>query len=215
MGGGPALGRLVAGLAVGLLVAGCGGGGHHAAPPAPVSATTATVARVPVRLRRGIAGRLLQDNELAGFLVARVAVYTSAGALVSAEQLSPADARAESAMLSSAGFRQGAREELDHQGVAGLSLVERFGSSAGARQALRFDVARVRRQAATSDFASFPVSGIPGAIGFQLGGAGGSGSNVVFTAGDYLYVVGVEGAGAGPQDSLSAAAGRLYRRARA
>jgi hypothetical protein len=190
---------------------GGGGGGHASSNPT----TTTTVAGSSAHPPSEFAGRLLQDNELTGFLISDFSVYRTAGGFVSSEQLSPAAAAAETRMLARNGFRVAAEEDLNRHGMAGLSLVERFGSPAAARTALRFYVAKFRRAGGANDFAFFPVAGVPGAVGFRLGGAGGAGSNVAFADGDYYYLLGEEGSGSGPQDSLGAAARRLYHHVRA
>jgi hypothetical protein len=202
---------LAAGAGITLVLGACGGagGGHHAAPN-PASITTTTGAGSAVHPPPEFAGRLLQNNELTGFLITDVSVYRTAGGFVSSEQLSPSAATAETRMLAGNGFRVAAKEDLDHQGMAGLSLVERFGSPAAAREALRFYVAKFRRVGGANEFAFFPVAGVPGAVGFRLGGAGGAGSNVAFADGDYYYLLGEEGSGPGPQNSLGAATRRLY-----
>ncbi len=60
----------------------------------------------------------------------------------------------------------------------------------------------------------FPVTGIPGAIGFGGSGQGSSGINVAFDEGDYYYLVGqsVSALGPGPEHALIAAAQSLYHR---
>ncbi len=202
---------LIAGTGITLVLGACGGGGggpHATSSPAPT--TTTTVAGSSVHPPSEFAGRLLQDNQLTGFLISDVSVYRTAAAFVSSEQLSPAAAAAETRMLARVGFRVAAKEDLDHQGRAGLSLVERFGNPAAARTALRFYVAKFRRVGGAGEFAFFPVAGVPGAVGFRLGGAGGAGSNLAFADGDYYYLLGEEGSGPGPQNSLGAAARRLY-----
>lgn len=203
---------LIAGAGIAMILAACGGGSaaHHPAAPQPTS-SSATVDRSSVRPPRGFAGRLLADNELPGFLIARVVVYRSANAFVGSEQLSPSATAAETQMLVRHGFRVAATEELDHQGVAGLSLVAGFASPAAARAVLSFYVAKFRRLGGGSGaFAFFPVAGIPRAVGFRLGDATSAGSNVAFTDGNYYYLLGQEGSGTGPEGNLAAAARRLY-----
>lgn len=205
---------LAAGAGITLALGACGGGGgsgggHASSKPASISTTT-TAAGSPAHPPPEFAGRLLRDNELTGFLVSDFSVYRTAGGFVSSEQLSPAAAAAETRMLAASGFRVAVKEDLNHQGMAGLSLVERFGSPAAAHAALRFYVAKFRRAGGANEFAFFPVAGVPGALGFRLGGAGGAGSNVAFADGDYYYLLGEEGSGSGPQNSLGAAARRLY-----
>jgi hypothetical protein len=204
---------LAAGAGAALAIGACGGdGGGHRGASNRVSTATSPAARAAVHPPSEFAGRLLHDNELSGFLISDVSVYRTAGAFVSSEQLSPSAAATETRMLELGGFRVAAEEDLDHQGVAGLSLVERLGSPAAARATLRFYVAKFRRVGGAGEFAFFRVAGVPAAVGFRLGSAGGAGSNVAFAAGDYYYLLGEEGSGSGPENSLGAAARRLYHR---
>ena len=115
-------------------------------------------------------------------------------------------------MLDRDRFGGGALDYLSRGGTQGLSLVERFGSAQGARDALGFYLAGLRRPSSTQgSFARFKVSGIPGAVGYSLGGAG---INVAFTAGAYYYEVGQEGANPTDVAHLTTAARDLYSRAR-
>jgi hypothetical protein len=62
----------------------------------------------------------------------------------------------------------------------------------------------------------FSVSGIPGAVGFEQKQSTQRGSNVGFTAGRYMYLVGVGWQGGSsneiPNKTLIAAAQQLYKR---
>ncbi|HET9718571.1 MAG TPA: hypothetical protein VFP55_00685 [Solirubrobacteraceae bacterium] len=201
--------------AITLAVGACGGGTHRTAPPKPAGHRATTTARTAPHPPPGFAGRLLEDNELKGFLIGNITVYTTPSEFVSSEQLSPAEAAVETRMLARNGFRGTAEETLDDRGVAGLSLAARFGSPAAARAALRYYVAKFRRLGGSAaEFALFPVAAVPGAVGFRLGSAGGAGSNIAFADGDYYYLLGEEGSGPAIQGGLGAAAGSLYRRVR-
>jgi hypothetical protein len=134
------------------------------------------------------------------------------------DQQSAAQAAAEKAMLIREGFKGGASEQLtnDSTGEQGLSSVEQFRSAKAARSALTYYIANFKKPAVQQTdgaYKSFKVSGIPGAVGFSLGGATG-GSNISFADGDYYYLVGREGATSHDMTSLSVAAQALYRRVR-
>jgi hypothetical protein len=170
--------------AAAVLLAGCGGSGHKASTTR--TGSTSSTAPATSTAPGGIRGRLLTSNELAGFTSGGVSVYTTAQEWVSSPPQQPAaQAAAEKGMLTREGFRAGATENLTSAGTSGISVVEQFGSAAAARDALAFYVSRLKAPGSTAGaYASFKVSGIPGAVGFSLGGASG-GINVAFTQGDY------------------------------
>jgi hypothetical protein len=150
-----------------------------------------------------------------------VSVYTTAGEWVSSpsDQQPPDQAAAEKAMLTREGFRAGATENLANASggsAGGLSVVEQFRSPTAARHALAFYVSQQKEpkvESTEGTYASFRVSGIPGAVGYTLGGATG-GANIAFTQGDYYYLVGREGGSLSAIAGLNAAARRLYQRMR-
>ena len=132
---------------------------------------------------------------------------------MSGEQGAPAgQIAAEKRMLSRDGFRLGARENLTSSGTPGLSAVEEFRSPAAARDASRLYASRFKAPAPSAGaYAPFKVSGIPGAVGFSLGGTGG-GINIAFTKGAYYYLVGQIGGSKSAIANLTAAAQHLYHR---
>jgi hypothetical protein len=216
-------GRLRAATATATLavaLAACGGGGGRAPSRSRsgvhTGAATSTPSSAPAALRvpPAFAGRLLRSNELSGFRVSDVSVYTSAGGLVSSEQLGSAQSTAELRMLERAGFAAAVREDLYQGGNAALSQTERFTSPAGARYALRSSVGEFQRLGQGTHYLPFPVSGVPGAVGFVLGNPGGTGINIAFSSGDFYYLVGRIGSGPGPEQQLTAAARLLYGRVR-
>jgi hypothetical protein len=115
-------------------------------------------------------------------------------------------------MLNRDGFRVAAQENLG--GTSGVSLVEQFRSPGAARDALAFYVAQFKAPAAAAyagAYAPFKVSGIPGAVGYSLGGAAG-GINIAFSDGAYYYLVGQDGNSATAIANLNTAARQLYHR---
>jgi hypothetical protein len=115
-------------------------------------------------------------------------------------------------MLDRDGFRIGARENLTSSGTPGLSAVEQFRSPAAARDAFRLYASQFKTPAPSAGaYAPFHVSGIPGAIGFSIGGTSG-GINIAFTDGAYYYLVGRVGGSKGDIADLTAAAQHLYHR---
>ncbi len=168
----------------------------------------------------GIRRRLLKSNELAGFTPGGVATYNTAGEWVSSpnDEQSAAQAAAEKAMLIREGFQAGAVEQLTHADTTaqGLSLFEQFRSRTAARSALAYYITDQKEpsvQATDGAYKSFKVSGIPGAVGYSLGGTTG-GINIAFAARDYYYLVGREGGTRRDVTGLKAAAVDLYSRVR-
>lgn len=209
----PAKMCLIAAAAV--LLAGCGGSGHKASTtkrgPSASTAPAATTSGGELQ------SRVLTSNELSGFTASGVAVYTTVRKWLSNpnDQQSPAQAAAEKAMLTRGGFRGGAVENLTGPAPdEGLSIVEQFRSVAAARAALAFYISKQKQRVAQSTagaFAAFKVPGIPSAVGYTLGGAGG-GANIAFAEGDYYLLVGREGGSPADLAGLSAAARHLYHR---
>jgi hypothetical protein len=156
---------------------------------------------------------VLTSNELASFQSTGIAILTTAGSWISAEQVPANQAVAEKAMLSRDGFRAGAREDLlGSGGTAALSEVEQLRSPTAARDALAFYAAQFKATPAPSGaYAPFKVSGIPGAVGFSLGG----GISIAFSDGSYYYLVSQEGDSAAAIANLNTAARHLYDRVHA
>ena len=196
------------------LLAGCGGSGHTASTTRTVSTSSTPAAGTTPS---GIRGQLLMGNELAGFTSAGVAVYTTAREWVSnPNDQQPADqAAAEKAMLTREGFKTGAVENLTGPAPdQGLSMVEQFRSPTAARAALAFYISHQKEpkvQSTDGTYAAFKISGIPGAVGFTLGGATG-GANIAFTKGDSYYLIGREGGTPPAIARLDAAARHQYLR---
>jgi hypothetical protein len=158
---------------------------------------------------------VLTSNELAGFKPAGMSVYKTVSSWISAEQVPPDQATAETAMLRRNGFRLGAHEDLMGSGTGGASIVQQFRSPAAARDAHAFYVSQYKApeaRAVGGAYAPFKVSGIPGAVGFSRGGVNGGGINVTFADGAYYYLVGQEGGSATAVAHLAAAARHLYHR---
>jgi hypothetical protein len=201
--------------AAAVLVAGCGSSGHKASTTE--TGATSSTAPAPSATATGIRSRLLVSNELPGFASGSVSVYTTAQEWLSSpnNQQSAAQAAAEKAMLTREGFRAGATENLTGSSTAGgLSLVEQFRSAAAAQHALAFYASGFKAPSSTAGaYAPFKVRGIPGAVGFSVGGVSG-GINIAFTQGDSYYLVGREGGSATAIAGLKTAALRLYNRLR-
>jgi hypothetical protein len=111
------------------------------------------------------------------------------------------------------GFVAGLGERLHWQAndIDGLSVTAQLDSASHARAYMKSVYS-----ANPSYRPRFPVSGIPGAVGFGSIGGDRGGINVVFADGDFVYLV---GAGWGPRSKhpptkaqLVAAAALLYRR---
>lgn len=195
-----------------IVAAGCGGS-HHAATTNTSTASSAATAPAAAPAPAGIRGRLLTTNELPGFKAAGVTVYETPSSWISAEQGLPAQQlAAEKRMLVRDGFRGAARENLTSGSTPGLSEVEQLRSPAAARDAFALYASQFKSPAPSAGaYAPFKVSGIPGAVGFSLGGAGG-GINIAFIRGPYYYLVGQIGGSKATIANLTAAAQHLYAR---
>ena len=194
-----------------VLLASCGGSDPKSSTTRTRS-TSSTAPAISAAVGR-IRGRLLTSTELAGLTSDGVAVSATPEQWVSTPPQQPeAQAAAEKAMLSREGFRAGATEDFTAAGTSGVSVVEEFRSATAARDALAFYVSRLKAPGSTAGaYVPFKVPGIPGAMGFSLGGASG-GINVAFAQGDYYYLVGTGGGGPPAIADLNAAARHLYHR---
>jgi hypothetical protein len=160
----------------------------------------------------GVRGRVLSGGELSGFApVGPRALGINAGSWVVENRFPIAQRAAVSTRLRRLGFVAGVREDLvGPRGLAGLSTVEQFRSSAGARG----ELASVVRGLVGPGVARFAVPGVPGAAGLA---APGSAFNTAFADGSYCYLIGAQafraGAPGGPtRAALIVASQRLYRR---
>jgi hypothetical protein len=199
-----------------VVLAVCGSGGRVGASARPGFA--ASIGLVASKTPSGIRRRLLESHDLSGFKPGSVATYSSAKQWVSSpnDEQSAAQTAAEKAMLIREGFQAGAVEQLTNDGTGeqGLSTFEQFRSAVAARSALAYYISNLKKpavQATDGAYKSFEVSGIPGAVGYSLGGTTG-GSDVAFADGDYYYLLGREGATSHDVAGLRTAAQDLYRR---
>ncbi len=186
------------------LLAGCGGSGTTAS-----STTSAAGAAAPPG---GVRGRVLAAGELSGMRPQPQLVGVDAPSWVVAEAVAPSHRASEVARLRRLGFLAAVREPLVAENgsqAAGVSIVEQFRSASAARAELAVEYGQ--NAASGGRLTPFAVPGIPGGRGFDLSGQGGSGANVAFTKGPYLYVVG-EAAEASSRASVLAAAQHLYNR---
>jgi hypothetical protein len=181
-------------------------------------AFTPSIGLVADKTASGVRRRLLESDDLSGFTPGSVATYSSAKQWVSSpnDQQSATQTAAEKTMLIREGFKAGAAEQLtnDSTGEQGLSTFEQFRSATAARSALAYYISNLRKpavQATDGAYKSFKVSGIPGAVGYTLGGTTGGG-DISFADGDYYYLLGREGATSGDVAGLNTAARHLYGR---
>jgi hypothetical protein len=168
---------------------------------------------------------VIQQGEFPPFLALpgqSTKLFTSAAKYVQGDvSLSAPEATAKIARLQREGFRAILIRQLgtrQQEPFAGLSWAMQLGSAASARAEI---VANVRNAKATakppkSTYAAFSVVTIPDAHGYHVSDSGGSGDNVVFADGPFVYLVGIGSAGTtrtGPtRAQLIAAAKRLYKR---
>jgi hypothetical protein len=108
------------------------------------------------------------------------------------------------------------RSEIATAGAEVLRVVRVFDTAAGARQAVRHEVAGLRgRQRRLS---RFPVAHVPGAVGVAVSVAGVvTGRDVFFAVGPFEYVLGAATRSSGKPGSAALAGGaaRWWRRVRA
>ena len=198
---------LTVGVAVAVVVSGCGGGGDKTSTTSGSSASASTTAANSAASE--IRSHLLKSNALAGFHVAGVSVRTTPNGWVASAQLPAAQAAAEKAMLKRNGFRAAVHEDLTNGAAGAASIVVRFGSPKGAADGMDFYVKQAK---GAGQYAPFKVTGIPNAKGFSIGGLNGGGINIVFSDGDYYYLVGQEAGSKAAVAKLNAAARQLYQR---
>jgi hypothetical protein len=205
-------------------LAGCGGATHTTARSTTATApTTSSATRLPSGAPptlRGVFGRVLAANELAGFKPQgrRLLGTNATGWVVETEVPASQQAR-ETARLQGLGFLAGIKERLTPTTgttAEGLSIVEQFRSPSAALAEL---AAQSRMAKAAGPVTTFSVAGIPGAFGFGGSRRENSGENVAFTKGSYYYLVGAGWPTAThsppTRASVIAAAQRLYRRVHA
>lgn len=204
-----------------LAVAGCGGSSKptptssHTHGPTTSSAAPGQPGSPPAALA-GVRGRVLRAGEMKGFSPqGRRLLGINPQSWVAetvGTQMTDAQEAAEVALLKREGFVAAISENLSANGggVAGVSIVEQFHSSRGARAELP---ANIKQFKAEGGFEPFFVPGIPAARGFGYSGA--PAANVAFTKGNYYYLVGAAGPPPGAKTARAlviAAATHLYHR---
>ena len=210
----------LAGAVAALMLAGCGGSGHNA------TSTTATAATGPPRgstlppgappALRGVFGRVLTADELAGFAPqGSRTLGTNPQSWVAGIGLPPSEQAKEAARLQRLGFVAGVSEHLvpgNGSGAEALSIVEQFSSRHGATR----ELAAQLKASEAAGAKAFTVPGIPAAGGFGGSHGQSSGVNVAFAAGSYYYLVGAGWPNGSPHPptraDVVAAAEHLYRR---
>lgn len=182
---------ILSGLLVALVVAGCGGGNggsDNAQAPASGSKTTKPTGKAAY----GLGPHLAAPGELEGFTPSEIRSSNKPIDWLSLGGLAPEGYRKEARRLESLGFVAGANEQLQPTGESaaqGVSIVERLKSPAAAKSEFLTQVERSKKSS-SGRFVPFPVSGVPGAKGFDLPGPKSSGHNVAFTDGSYYHLIG-------------------------
>jgi hypothetical protein len=189
-----------------VLTAGCGGS----------TSTTSTAGPYDALLKP----RVIRSGEFPGYSPpSGVHVYSDPRAW-SQQVGPPVDPNKEAARLRRLGFVAGLAEYLTRPGGSGegLSVVERLGSPAAARQEVVVfgQKSRAAHSGAGDTFATFAAPAIPGARAYSLHSDGTRGLDVTFADGPYYYLVGAGGpagaADAATRAQVLAAATTLYRR---
>jgi hypothetical protein len=182
------------------------------------SATTGTVgAQAPGCLPTS--DRTIGPHGFSGLGIKRKApVYTDAlqFALGLGRGFSPGEAQREADALNSEGFVSAINQRYfgkkqKTRGDLGLSVAYQLGSPEQAQAQLNRDLALFVRE--QGPWKRFTVPAIPGSQGLRQKIDGGGASNVLFTDGDYSYVVGrfVVRGGTGAKQATNAAT-KLYNR---
>jgi hypothetical protein len=198
------------------VVAACGSSGKTSSSSVSVASSSAeALATSPAAapaVFSGVRGRVLSGGELPGFKPRGPRLLgINAGSWVVENRVPTAQRTTASARLQRLGFVAGVREDLvGPHGLAGLSTVEQFRSSAGAGS----ELASVVDGLVGPGVARFAVPGVPGANGFAAPAAW---FNVAFANGSYCYLIGAQafraGTPGGPtRAALIVASQRLYRR---
>jgi hypothetical protein len=187
---------------------------------------TVTAAALAALKPLPLSARVIQAGEFPGLLAVpggrgSTTLYRNPKQWVSVDtNLSPAQVSARAARMRREGFVAVLSRQLGTptpKPWGGLSWVMQLRSAAAARAELAANVREAASQPQSS-YTAFRVSGIPGARGYHLTSSGGSGDNVVFADGPFLYFVGFGWTGQ-PKNrptraQLLAAATRLYTRTR-
>ena len=193
---------LLLGVVAFLVLAGCGGSSHKTS-----TASTASTANASTS---SIASHVLTSNELKGFTATHPSVENSARGWLASRGTPSSQIASETKRLTRQGFVAGASQNLTGPSGDGVSIAEQFKTPSGAQSELANELKMFKAQAAGPK--TFPVAGIPGALGLAATGA--SGVNVAFTSGDYYYLLGafVPAVNASSEATMVTAAKRLYRR---
>lgn len=198
----------LAGAAVAISLAACGGASHKTAGTTSSVVTTApasTSAPEPA-----ITHGLLTSSEMpAGFTAQGDPSVSPTVAEFLQQVQTPSDQlQSETARLKRIGFVTSASQNLNSAQGDGVSEVEQFRSPAGAQSELAHNLATFTAGAGE---VKFSVPGIPHATGFGGSGAN-SGVNVAFADGDYYYLVGEQPSAPANRAAVIRSAQKLYRR---
>ncbi len=172
-----------------------------------------------------LSARVIRHGEFPGFGPfgpGHTKLYQSAQKWVRLDTtLTAAQTSARISRLRREGFKAALSEQLGSltRDWGGVSWVMQLDSAASARTELAADVHDWRNTSKppNTTYAAFPVTTIPGAHGYHLGGTAGNfeGDNIEFADGPFLYLVGngwTAGSNTPPRSNLIAAATKLYER---
>jgi hypothetical protein len=199
---------------------GCGGSqtSSHGTTRPLTTRSSSPRAHAPAALA-SIRGRMLNNNELAGFTESGRVIGLTPKMWLQENQTPRNQLGSEAARLGRLGFVKGVTENLSggsSQGtVSGLSLVEQFRTPNAARSELASEVREFRKSVTPpARYFAFPVAGIPGAQGSGTASTGMAGIYLAFAHGDYYYLVGEGGPDLGElkKAALNTAAVHLYHR---
>jgi hypothetical protein len=196
-----------------MLLAGCGGSGKSATTHSTVTSAPPTTAASAAAPRTGLATRVLTNDELPGFTASEAPTVEHDPRLyLVGSNDTGAQLTADLARLKQLGFKAAVSENLSAPGQDGLAVVEQLGSARAARAEVAGDIREVKGLGGT--FGTFPVRGIPGAIGYSLSSPQGAGINITWAVGPYYYLVGetLSSLQKASENTLSVAALHLYRR---
>jgi len=196
-----------------VILAGCGSASKSPTTHSTVVSAPPTTSASAAAPRSGLATRVLTNDELPGFTASQApTVEHDLRLYLVGSGDTGAQLTADVARLKRLGFKGAVSENLSAPGQDGLSVVEQLGSASAAHSELTDDVQEVKGVGGT--FGTFPVSGIPGAVGYSLSSPQGAGINVTWADGPYYYLVGetISTLQKSSEDTLSIAALHLYRR---
>jgi hypothetical protein len=185
----------LAGGAVVLALAACGS--SHSTSSGSATHTAATAAATQTTSATGalaLSGRVLSPSTFPGLTVVRQPTVDPSASDWATSVEQAANPAGETGRLKRLGFVGGIDESLNGMpplAAQAISLAEQYRSPAAARRELAYQVAQSKsaRNAGRAKFKTFPVAGIPGAVGWDASDPSNVAFNIFFADGPFFYLV--------------------------